>query len=294
MFNRIGNEIEQSDPHHRLRGIHDDNGLLPNTFYGSDSHWNTLGQYSQYSGSDYQYPWCDDCSPPNDANCRGRFATPKNRSTLHKEMLDVRINRNRIRPVINGEYAYYLRRGVPAHPNVVNRGHSHDRATFRKAAWVQSMVGIYIVPGFWRTYYGGWGGRGTAFQPDDLEAIPAIEDLQRLHSFFTTRENGSRREWWKLTPHDDFVTSDPNPDDETPGYSYCLADPGESFLVYTENTKATHLELNGPANITYAVTRFDPRTAKGTVLSKQIQGQATIVLESPDYDDWVFEVCKNC
>jgi hypothetical protein len=42
---------------------------------------------------------------------------------------------------------------MPAHPTVVDRGHSHDRTTFRKAAWVLTMAGTYIVPGFWRTYY---------------------------------------------------------------------------------------------------------------------------------------------
>jgi hypothetical protein len=30
MFNRIGTEIQNHDPHQRLRGIHDDNGTLPN------------------------------------------------------------------------------------------------------------------------------------------------------------------------------------------------------------------------------------------------------------------------
>ena len=64
MFNRIGTEIQNHDPHQRLRGIHDDNGTLPNDFYGNASDWNTLGQYCQHSGSDYQWPWCDGCTPP--------------------------------------------------------------------------------------------------------------------------------------------------------------------------------------------------------------------------------------
>jgi len=193
MFNRIGTEIQNHDPHRRLRGIHDDNGCLPDDFYGNLSVWNTLGQYAQHSGSDYQWPWCDDCSPPNDANCKGRFATPRNRQTLHDEMLDVRVNRKRNRPVMDGEYAYYLRRAEAGHPMVVNRGHSQDQATFRKAAWVLTMAGTYIVPGFWRTYYGGWAGRNTPFRPDDPEALPAVKDLQTLHTFFTQLENGSRR-----------------------------------------------------------------------------------------------------
>ena len=50
MFNRIGTEVQHHDPHHRLVGIHDDNGTLPNEFYDASSSWNTLGQYCQYSG----------------------------------------------------------------------------------------------------------------------------------------------------------------------------------------------------------------------------------------------------
>jgi hypothetical protein len=293
MFNRIGTEIQRNDPHHRLLGIHDDNGFLPNEFYGPMSSWNTLGQYCQHSGSDYTYPWCDGCTPPNDASCKGRFATPKNRQTLHNEMLDVRVNRNRNRPVINGEYAYFLRRGVPAHPTVVNRGHSHDQPTFRKAAWVLAMAGTYFVPGFWRTYYGGWGGRGSPFQPDDVEALPAIKDLQSLHAFFTNLEGGRGREWWKLEPQDQLVSSRANPADGSRGHSYCLAESGQSYIVYTENTRSTDLDLTGLPNATYKVTRFDPRTAKRTVVSASVKSGETVTLLSPDSEDWAFEVLKN-
>jgi len=293
MFDRIGTEIQNHDPHHRLRGIHDDNGTLPNDFYGDSSSWNTLGQYCQYSGSDYDYPWCDGCTPPNDADCRGRFATPKNRRTLHDELKDVRVNRNRNRPVINGEYAYYLRRGVPVHPMVVNRGHSHDRPTFRKAAWGLTMAGTYTVPGFWRTYYGGWAGRNTPFRPEDPEALPAVKDLQTLHAFFTQLENGSRRQWWKLVPRDNLVSSAPNPADGSAGYSYCLADPGQSYVVYTENTKSTDLSLSGSPNATYRVTRFDPRTGNRTLLDPSVMNGTTFTPLSPDTEDWVYEAQRN-
>jgi hypothetical protein len=295
MFNRIGDEVRKSDPHGRLRGIHDANGNLPDHFYGEASAWNTLGQYCQYSGSDYGWPWCDGCTPPNDANCRGRFATPTNRHTLHDEMKQVRVARGRNRPVINGEYAYYLRRSVPGHPDVVNRGHSHDRPTFRKAAWVLTMSGCYIVPGFWRTYYGGWAGRGTKFQPDDPEARPAVNDLQTLRAFFTQSEGGSRREWWRLEPHDELVSvADPNPAAGAgPGYAYCLADPGRGYVVYFENARSARLTLRGPPGATYRVMRFDPRTGERTTLMPSAKGATSLVLASPDVDDWAFEVVKN-
>jgi hypothetical protein len=292
LFDRIGTEIQEQDPHGRLRGIHDDNGCLPDDFYGTSNRWNTLGQYAQHSGSDYQYPWCDGCSPPNDANCRGRPATPRNRRTLHDEMLDVRVKRRRNRPVINGEYAYFLRRGVNGHPDVVNRGHSHDRATFRKAAWVLAIAGTYIVPGFWRTYYGGWAGRNTRFEPDDPEALPAVKDLQVLHGFFQRQADGSRREWWKLEPRDDMVSSLPNPADGTPGHAYCLADPGKSYLVFAENTVSTELVLEGRGAAGYRITRFDPRTGNRTAVSSTVRSDKA-TLPSPDAEDWVFEIEKE-
>jgi hypothetical protein len=293
MFNRIGVEVGNHDPHHRLLGIHDDSDFLPDEFYGNASRWNTLGQYAQYSGSDYGYPWSDGCTPPDDANCKGRFATPRDRYSLHMGLYDVRVKRNRNRPVINGEYAFFLRRGMLAHPAVVNRGHSHNRPTFRKAAWVLAMAGTYFVPGFWRTYYGGWAGYNTAFQPDDPEAIPAVGDLQRLHGFFTQRENGSPREWWKLVPHDEVVSSSPNRLDGTEGYAYCLAEPGQSYIVYTENTRSTELVLGDVTDATYRVTRFDPRTATRTVIKTSISGGTAVTLSTPDTEDWVYEVQRN-
>jgi len=290
MFDRIGAEIQKQDPHGRLRGIHDDNGCLPDDFYGPSSGWNTLGQYAQHSGSDYHFPWCDGCSPPNDENCRGRWATPRNRNTLHNEMLEVRVGRKRGRPVIDAEYAYFLRRGVKEHPDVVNRGHSHDRATFRKAAWVLTMAGTYIVPGFWRTYYGGWAGRNTPFQPDDPEAVPAIKDLQVLHGFFMRLADGSGREWWKLEPHDELVSALPNPADGTPGRAYCLAAPGRSYIVYAENTASAEVQLQGAEGTRYRITRFDPRTADRAALSPTAKSDTRVTLKPPDTEDWVFEI----
>src|SRR5262249_35278194 len=160
----------------------------------------------------------------------------------------------------DGEYAYYLRRGMAAHPMVVNRGHSHDRPTFRKAAWALTMAGTYIVPGFWRTYYGGWAGRNNPFPPDRPGAAPPVEEPQTLHTFFTQLESGRRRPWWKLVPDDRAVSSVPSPVDGSPGHSYCLADPGRSYVVYTENTLSTALVLSGAAHTAYRLTRFDPRS----------------------------------
>ena len=114
-----------------------------------------------------------------------------------------------------------------------------------------------------------------------------------LARFFTQLESGSVRQWWKLVPHDNCVSSDPNPADGSTGHSYCLADPGQSYIVYTENTKATDLFLNEPPNATFRVTRFDPRSGKRTLLDASVRNGTAFTLSSPDTEDWVYEAQKN-
>jgi len=132
----------------------------------------------------------------------------------------------------------------------------------------------------------------STFRPDDPEALPAIQDLQTLHTFFTQLESGSRRSWWKLVPQDAVVSSDPNPADGSRGHSYCLANPGESYVVYAENTTSTTLFLE-ESDVIYRVTRFDPRSGQRTLLDASVKGGTTFKLVSPDTEDWVFEVQKN-
>src|SRR5438093_3887319 len=152
------------------------------------------------------------------------------------------------------------------------------------AGWVLTLAGTYIVPGFRRTYYGGWAGRITP-----LAARAALKDLKTPHTFVTQLENGSRREWWKLVPQDSLIASEVNPADGSKGHSYCLSDSGRSYVVYTENTRATDLSFNGPHDLTYRVTRFDPRMAQRTLLTSSVNGGTAVRLLSPERKDWVFE-----
>lgn len=113
------------------------------------------------------------------------------------------------------------------------------------------------------------------------------------YEFFTRSENGSRREWWKLESHDELVSSQQHPDDGTPGHAYCLADPGQNYIVYTENTRATDLKLEGAPDATYRVTRFDPRTAIRTTINASVKNGIIFTLLSPNSEDWVFEVQRK-
>ncbi|MGH7782729.1 MAG: hypothetical protein ACREO5_02645, partial [Candidatus Binatia bacterium] len=116
----------------------------------------------------------------------------------------------------------------------MDKQNSHNRTAFRRASWVLSMAGGYFVTGFASTYYGGWSGRGVPFDPDDSRNDNAVADLQNLKNFYTSRQ------WWRLDPHDELVRAH---------YGYCLAEIGQMYVVYAEESNAVSLDLGGaPAN----------------------------------------------
>ncbi len=85
----------------------------------------------------------------------------------------------------------------------------------------------------------------------------------------------------------------PNSADGSSGQSYCLGEPGQSYLVYTENTKSTDLLLGGSPDSTYRITRLDPRSGERTLLNASVNHGTTFSLLSPDTEDWVYEAQKN-
>src|SRR5262249_18465454 len=161
-----------------MRGIHDNEGsgiTTANYFYGNPyGQWMTLADYQQFEGT-------------ASATCE---ATSSDLKSLHDGMLKPRSG-NPNKPVINGEFGYYLRAKDSVH---VDREYAHTRSEFRKAHWVQSLAGSYWVTGFAATYYGGNVDRGWPFDPDDTRNGEVLSDLKNLKSFFTSLE------WWKLSP----------------------------------------------------------------------------------------------
>jgi hypothetical protein len=136
------------------------------------------------------------------------------------------------------------------------------------------MAGGYFVTGFASTYYGGWSGRGVAFNPDDQRNDVAITDLQHLKNFFTSRE------WWKLDPHDELVSAN---------YAYCLADIGQTYVVYAEESTVVRLDLGEASSRTYSVRLYDPRSGNYTHLH-DYTGSGPVTLKPPDTQDWIFLV----
>jgi len=254
--------MSKNDPHKRMLGIHETQwGSNQAWFYGHPyGKWTTFGDYKQH----YGYP---------DGT---QEATADSRRDIHNALLRPRFGfpANPNKPAINGEYAYYLRDAD--HDGIVDKQNSHNRTDFRRASWVLSMAGGYFVTGFASTYYGGWSGRGVAFNPDDPKNNVAIADLQNLHRFFTSRP------WWRLDPHDELLSAQ---------YAYCLADLGQTYVVYTEESNAVSLALGGAAAGNYSVTLCDPRTGAYTRLS-DYTGVGPVKLTPPDTQDWIFVVSQ--
>jgi hypothetical protein len=259
LYNAIGTEIQRTDPHRRMVGIHT-NGYGPAHLKPfADAAWNDFGDYMQTYDS------------------------------LHGSILYCR---DVGKAVVNAEYAYYRRE---AEDGSVNKAHSSDVETIRAATWDIVMAGGYIVTGFGTTYFGGLRCRGP-FDVDTVKNDDWEEQIQHLCAFFTTRE------WWKLKPHDDLLTA-PVPrsrdrevrGDRTgrpPATTYwLLADLDQEYIAYVRGFRGvTTLALGNTLEATaFHIRRFDPRTGTYSLLPKTTNGMS-VSLETPDEQDWVFEV----
>ena len=262
-FDAIGWEMSKTDPHKRMLGIHETQWLTNEVwFYGNPyGKWTTFGDYKQH----YGYPEGT------------QEATPNSRRDLHKALLRPRLGdpNNPNKPAINGEYAYYLRDANQ--DGIVDKQNSHNRKDFRRASWALSMAGGYFVTGFASTYYGGWSGRGVAFDPDDPRNDIVIGDLQHLKNFFTSLA------WWRLDPHDKLLTAN---------YGYCLADIGQTYVVYLEESNTASLDLGYAPAGTYSVTLYDPRSGNYIRLPDHT-GSGPAILTPPDAQDWIFVVTQG-
>jgi len=247
LFRAIGREVRATDPHGRMIGIHSGPGPYFSSQDFAGEEWMSFGDYAQaYFAPDQQE------------------ATDAHRHDLREF---IRAARRHRKPVVDSEYAYYLR--DQDFDGVVDKPNSHTRDSFRRASWMMPMGGGYFVTGFGTTYFGGRREVGP-FLVDNPRHADAIADLDRLRRFFTSLE------WWRLEPHDASVS--------TPGgYVYCLADPGRTYVVYLVGSPGAELKLEEGG---YSVSRFDPRIGAATALPAPAGGLAR--LEAPDTQDWVF------
>lgn len=249
----IGDALRAADPHGRMIGIHPGTGGVHSVREFSDAAtWMSFGDYQQ------------------------------NYRELHGEVL---ASRSIGKPVVNGEYAYYLRDA--RHDGRVDKPNSQSLDVIRHATWDVVMAGGYVISGFGSTYLGGARNVGPfavdAAQNDDWEA-----QVQHVSALFRAIA------WWRLGPRDDLVrcsvergperTLDGQPAPPHATY-WCLAEPGEQYLLYVRGL-AVPVELSLDAETaTYAVRQFDPRDGTFQPLGTKVLSSLTYL--PPDESDWI-------
>jgi hypothetical protein len=187
---------------------------------------------------------------------------------IHGWMLDQRKAQQatgRIIPQTNEEYGYedHYPRWSPSYPS----GQSADAD--RRAAWEMAMAGSYQTTGetakrgtgVWPDTGGGWvNGRG-----DDTMVM--LKGYAHMVDFFTGLE------WWKLNPDDSLVTTG----------DFCLADPGQTYVVYLPKGGAGDLTMESGR---YKASWFNPRSGERSELPDAI-GPKWTSPQARDDGDWV-------
>ncbi len=232
----IGREIERADPHGRMITIHA--GASVQEF--TDETWMSFGDFQQ------------------------------NYRSLHGAILGARKHNA---PVVNSEYAYYLR--DQDGDGKVDKPHSATLRQIRNATWDIVMAGGYVVTGFGTTYLGGLRDPGP-FDVDTPRNDDWEEDVGHVRRLFEDLE------WWKLQPEDALLTGPPG------STCYCLRETGRQYVAYARGSEGRYqLALGDDARGAYEVRQFDPRTGRFTDLPRH-QGAGPVTLDVQDGNDWVF------
>jgi len=258
-FIEIGNVLHHADPHNRMVAIH------PMTRHGSvrefvGTPWMRFGDYQQ------------------------------NYRQLHDRVLQSR----RLRlPVVNSEYAYFLRDSNG--DGLVDKPNSLDVDVIRHATWDIVMAGGYFVTGFGTTYFGGHRDPGP-FDVDAAKNDVWEEQVQHVRRLLTALP------WWKLQPADDRIASPvARSDDRTrratqnrrsvtvtapPETTYwMLAHQGHAYVAYVRGCdRPVEVDLGDSGR--YRLRQFDPRTGRFDLLGdRDIAGRYSY--QPPDDRDWV-------
>lgn len=258
-FIALGEALRAAEPHGRMIGIH------PMSKHGSVREYN---EAAWMSFGDYQQNYLD----------------------LHERVVE---SRTFHKPVVNSEYAYFLRDANG--DGKVDKHHSYTLADIRHATWDLAMAGGYVVTGFGSTYMGGHR-HPTPFLPDDPKNAPWVEQTGVIKKAFTALE------YWKLEPHDELlacatprgVARDREVDihdkqrkmNRTPAVAYwCLAEPGRQYMLYVRGLKdAVRLKLGAPGD--WRATQLDPRTGERKKLDVPA-GSDGFIFPPPDEQDWL-------
>lgn len=237
-WSQLAETLQQFDPHHRLLGMHAANTAEEL----ADLPWISFGDYMQTYNQ------------------------------LHAAVLN---SRDHQKPVINAEYAYYLRDSNG--DGIVDKPNSATRDEFRYASWDIAMAGGYFVSGFGTTYLGGLNDPNP-FDVHDPRNDDAELDLQYLRTFFTALD------WWKYQPADQLVSGT--------GIHYCLSDQDSHYVVYVRGTiDSVQLNADRSTSGTFVLKRFNPRDGKWT-LEHDVTNDSLIIITPPDSNDWVYYLAR--
>ena len=255
-FTTIGDELIRHDPHGRMTAIH------PMTAAGSTR---DFGDTRWMSFADYQQNYRD----------------------LHGRVL---LSRALNGPVVNSEYAYYLRdrdaNGRCDKPN------SASLKMIRHATWDVVMAGGYVVAGFGSTYFGGNRHPGP-FNVDDPRNDDWEEQIQHVRKLLTGLP------WWRLEPRDELLEAPikRSADRQAGGVIappetayWVLSDPGRQYVAYVRGVDGpVQLSLGNHGDRAYEFSQFDPRTGKFSEPAAH-RRKAQIEYSPPDARDWVLVV----
>jgi hypothetical protein len=258
-FIEIGNALTKADPHERMKGIHP---------MGSDGSSREFNIAEWMSFGDYQ----------------------QNYNELHRRILE---SRKFNKPVVNGEYGYYLR--DQDGNEIPDKSNSTSLKSIRFASWDIVMAGGYFVTGFGTTYFGGYRDPGPfdvdASKNDDWEFQVGL-----IKNFFEGIN------WWKLEPHDELLTCNTSRGKDErefgkvvpPSKTYwLLVEPHEQYVIYARGlTDSVSLKLTSRAKV-YDVKLFNPRTGniKKIAEKKKIKNEFNWL--PPDQEDWIV-VLEKC
>lgn len=262
-FVMIGEALRAADPHRRMMTIH------PMIDHGSTREFNEVAPWMDFA--DYQQNYRD----------------------LHGRVL---ASRRLPKPIVNSEYAYFLRDSNG--DGKVDKPHSYTVDDIRHATWDIVMAGAYFITGFGSTYMGGHRHPGV-FYPEEPRNVPWERQVTHVKRLFT------RLEYWLLQPADELITSAaPRSADraarveledrhltitQVPATTYwCLATPGRTYVAYVRGL-AEPFRLELPAGAAWKAERFDPRTGRTENVACTVEGGGATLLP-PDEQDWVYVV----
>lgn len=258
-YAEIGAAVRAADPHRRMIAIHPGGARAVREWAAEP--WIDFGDYQQT----YR--------------------------RLHGEALTSRATG---KPVVNAEYAYYLR--DQNLDGIVDKDNSGDIEAIRFATWDIAMAGVYFVTGFGTTYFGGNRHPGP-FAVDAVENDVWEDQVQHVGELF------GGLPWWRLEPADERIrcaTARSGDRGQTvpwrgrnieratpPATAYwALADAGSTCVVYARGLDGALQIPPGGAGVRFRLRLFDPRNGGFREAGTHIGG-APIEFTPPSSEDWV-------